>query len=182
MDSTLNGKSIILGITGGIAAYKSCDIVRKLVKQGANVNVIMTRSAQKFITPLTFQILSQNQVYTDMFHYQFDADVQHIELATNAQAILIAPATANTISKIAYGICDELLLSVVCATKAKVIFAPSMNTNMWENPIIQENIQKLKQSRYLFIEPEHGDLACGYQGKGRLPDPEYIINYLKDII
>ena len=182
MKKAFDKKTVMVGISGGIAAYKSCDIVRGLVKGGAEVHVVLTKAGAQFVTPLTLQALSQNPVHTEMFSLIQEAEIGHISLADRADLILIAPASADIIAKIACGICDELLQTVICATKAPVVFAPSMNVHMWENPITQENIKKLKKLGYHFIEPASGDLACGYQGKGRLPEPEEIIKHLEKII
>lgn len=182
MKKPFEKKTIIFGITGGIAAYKCCDVVRGLVKAGADVHVILTKAGSQFVTPLTLQALSQNPVHTEMFSLIQEAEIGHISLAGKADFILVAPATADILAKIACGICDELLLTVICATKAPVIFAPSMNVHMWENPITQENVKKLKKLGYHFIEPATGDLACGYQGKGRLPEPEEIIGSVERIL
>lgn len=172
-------KTIILGISGGIAAYKCCDLVRLLVKSGADVHVVLTKAAMHFVTPLTLQTLSKNPVHTEMFSLIEEGEIGHISLADRADMVVVAPATADIIAKVACGICDELLLTVICATKAPVVFAPSMNSNMWANPITQENIKRLKGLGYRFIEPATGDLACGYEGKGRLPEPEQIIKSLE---
>lgn len=163
-----------MGITGGIAAYKACEIVRRLKKLGAQVIVVMTENAQKFITPLTLETLSENEVVTEMFPEKKIVGVRHVTLAQWADLVLIAPATANVIGKIRAGIADDILTTVVISTKSPVMFSPSMNVNMWENPIFQENMEHLKRLGYLFIEPETGELACG-TGKGRLPEPEYIV-------
>ncbi len=170
----LKEKKIIVGITGGIAAYKACEIVRRLKKLGAQVIVIMTENAQRFITPLTLETLSENEVVTEMFPERKVVGVRHVNLAQWADLILIAPATANIIGKIRTGIADDILTTVVISTKSPVMFAPSMNVNMYENPIFGENMEYLKKSGYKFIEPETGDLACG-TGKGRLPEPETIV-------
>jgi len=170
----LSDKKIIVGITGGIAAYKACQIVRRLKKLGAQVIVVMTESAQKFVTPLTFETLSENAVVTEMFPERKVVGVRHINLAQWADLILIAPATANVIGKVRAGIADDILTTVVISTRSPVMFAPSMNVNMWENHIFQGNMEYLKNLGYLFIEPETGDLACG-TGKGRLPEPEFIV-------
>jgi phosphopantothenoylcysteine decarboxylase/phosphopantothenate--cysteine ligase len=171
----LNGKKIILGITGGIAAYKACEIVRRLKKLGAQVIVVMTKNAQKFVTPLTFETLSENEVVTEMFPQRKVVGVRHVSMAQWADLILIAPATANIIGKIRGGIADDILSTVVISTKSPVMIAPAMNVNMWENPIFQENVQYLRNKGYIFIEPETGLLACG-SGKGRLPEPETIVH------
>lgn len=182
MKKGFSKKTVIFGITGGIAAYKCCDIVRGLVKEGADVHVILTKAGERFVTPLTLQTLSRNPVHTDMFSLIQEAEVGHISLADRADLIVVAPATADVLAKIACGICDELLLTVICATRAPVVFAPSMNVKMWDNPITQENIKKLRKLGYHFIEPESGELACGYQGKGRLPEPGAIIKKLEKML
>lgn len=174
----LKGKNILLGVTGGIAAYKAADLVSKLVKHHANVDVIMTEAATKFITPLTFQTMSVNQVHTEMFGLITNFDVEHISLAQKADVILVAPATANTIGKIANGIADNMLTTVIMASTAKIIFAPAMNTNMYNNPIVQENIDKLKKLGHEFIPPGIGRLACGDYGAGKMAEPTDIVDYL----
>lgn len=165
----------MVGVTGGIAAYKGADLVSQLVKRGAEVHVIMTASAQQFITPLTLQTLSKNQVITDMFAEPKAWEVQHISLADKADLMLIVPATANIIGKIANGIADDMLTTTVMATNAPVLIAPAMNVHMYENPIVQANIKKLASLGYSFIEPDEGLLACGYQGKGRLAGLENML-------
>ncbi len=174
----LKGKNILLGVTGGIAVYKAADLVSRLKKQGANIDVIMTEGATKFVTPLTFQTMSENQVHTEMFGLITNFDVEHISLAKKADLILIAPATANTIGKIANGIADNMLTTVVMASTAKVIFAPAMNTNMYNNPITQGNIEKLKKLGYEFIKPGVGRLACGDYGAGKMAEPADIVDYV----
>ncbi len=174
----LKGKNILLGVTGGIAAYKSADLVSKLVKQGANVDVIMTEGATKFVTPLTFQTMSVNQVHTEMFGLITNFDVEHISLAQKADVILVAPATANTIGKIANGIADNMLTTVIMASTAKIIFAPAMNTNMYNNPIYKENMEKLKALGHEFISPGVGRLACGDYGAGKMAEPADIVDYV----
>ncbi|NRT33522.1 phosphopantothenoylcysteine decarboxylase/phosphopantothenate--cysteine ligase [Clostridium beijerinckii] len=169
-------KNLVLGVSGGIAVYKALEIVSLLVKKDINVNVIMTESATKFVTPLSFQSLSQNMVTCDMFAEPKAWEIQHISLAEKADVFLVAPATANIIGKVANGIADDMLSTTIMATKAKVIFAPAMNTNMYENPIVQENIKKLKSLGYEFIEPAEGRLACGTSGKGKLESPEIIVD------
>lgn len=163
----LNGKTILVGITGGIAAYKICELIRKFKKSGANVKVVATPNSLNFVTKLTLQNLSQNEVYVQEFDVQ-NWKPEHISLADEADVMVIAPATANTISKIAQGIADNLLTSIACAFSKKMIIAPAMNCNMWNNQIVQENISKLKSLGVEFLEPESGFLACGYIGKGRL--------------
>lgn len=172
----LQDKCIVLGVTGGIAAYKAAELLRLLVKAGAKVHVVMTRSAQEFVAPLTFQTLSGNPVHTKLFNLIQEQDIGHISLADQADLILVAPATANVIGKVANGIADDLLTTTIMATKAKVLFAPAMNSNMWENAIYRENQACLEKLGYHFIEPAHGELACGWEGQGKLPDPEVIFN------
>jgi len=172
----LQGQCIVLGVTGGIAAYKAAELLRLFVKSGAEVHVIMTRSAQEFVTPLTFQTLSGNPVHTELFSLIQEQEIGHISLADRADLFVIAPATANVIGKIANGIADDLLTTSVMATKAKVLFAPAMNSNMWENPLYQDNQRKLEELGYHFIAPAYGELACGWEGQGKLPDPQDIFD------
>jgi phosphopantothenoylcysteine decarboxylase / phosphopantothenate---cysteine ligase len=175
-------QNILIGICAGISAYKTCELVRLLVKDGYSVKVMMTKSATEFVTPLTFQTLSLNLVYTQMFSLLNEENVQHISLAQWADVCVIAPATANTLSKIAYGFCDNLLTTVVCALpkNTPVIFAPAMNSEMWNNPIIQENIKKLESlKKYQIIEPGKGALACGTYGDGRMAEPQDIFKLFK---
>jgi phosphopantothenoylcysteine decarboxylase/phosphopantothenate--cysteine ligase len=178
----LQGKFVVLGVTGSIAAYKSVELVRLLKKAGANVQVIMTKSGCKFIKPLTFQVLSQNPVITEMFKEPSRWDVEHVALADKADIFLVAPATANIIAKMAAGIADDILSSTLLATKAKIIVAPAMNVNMYENPITQRNIAALRKLDITVLEPEEGDLACGYSGKGRFPEPKDIVEHIKVIL
>ncbi len=178
---SLKDKDIILGIGGGIAAYKCCELARILVKGGADVRCILTKAGERFVTQLTLQTLTKNPVHTDMFDAVQEREVGHISLADRADILLVAPATADLIAKVAHGICDDLLTTVICATKAPVVFAPSMNSKMWDNPITQENVAKLKGHGYRFIEPAEGELACGYEGKGRLPEPATIVEELMAI-
>ena len=170
-----NKKCVCIGVSGGIAAYKALDVVSALRKMDIDVRVIMTESATKFVTPLPFQSLSQNMVVTDMFAEPKAYEIQHISLAKRADVFLVAPATANIIGKVANGIADDMLSTTIMATRAKVIFAPAMNTNMYENPIVLSNINKLKDLGYEFIEPASGLLACGDEGKGKLADPTTIV-------
>lgn len=176
------GKNVVLGVTGGIAVYKAIEVVSRLKKAGANVHVIMTKSAAHFVTPLTFREISGNPVITDMWDEPKTWNVQHIALATLADLFLIIPATANIIGKIANGIADDMLSTTVMATKAPVIIAPAMNTNMFLNTIVQNNMLKLVNAGYHIIEPETGMLACGVEGQGRLPEPAAIINKIMDLI
>ena len=178
----LQGKSVLLGVTGGIAVYKAVDVLRLLVKAGARVHVIMTRNAQEFVTPLTFQTLSGNPVHLELFDLVQEQAIGHISLADKADLVLIAPATANFIGKVANGIADDLLSTTIMATKAKILFAPAMNTNMWENPIYQSNQSRLEELGYNFIEPASGELACGWEGQGKLPDPQIIFNSVHNLL
>lgn len=172
----MNKKCVVIGVTGGIAVYKALDIVSGLIKKDIEVRVIMTKSATEFVTPLAFQSLSQNMVTVNMFDEPKAWEIQHISLAQRADIMLIAPATANIIGKVANGIADDMLSTTIMATKSKVIFAPAMNTNMYENVIVQNNIEKLKALGYDFIEPAAGRLACGDIGKGKLADVTTIID------
>ena len=167
--------NVLLGVTGGIAAYKAADIVSRLIKQDVNVDVIMTKYAQEFITPMTFQSLSGNKTVTDMFDTSFRPDIEHISLAKKADVILIAPATANIIAKIAHGIADDMLTTVVLASKAKLIIAPAMNTVMYEAEVTQNNIKTLKERGVIVIDPVEGLLACNDLGRGKMEEPENIV-------
>lgn len=168
-------KKIILGVCGSIAAYKSADIIRGLAEAGISVSVIMTKEAEAFITPLTLETLSAKRVYRGMFADRDYSEIEHVSLADEADLILIAPATANIIAKIAAGICDDLLTTTVCAAKAPVLIAPAMNENMYLNKITQGNIANLKKAGYKFIAPRRGKLACGKAGIGCLAEVEAII-------
>ncbi len=169
-------KTIILGVSGGIAIYKSCEVVSRFIKLGYDVRVIMTKNATEFVTPLTFETLSNNKVVTTTFEKDREFEVEHISYAKLASAFVIAPATANVIAKLAEGICDDMLTTTVCATKAPVYVCPAMNTNMYLNPVTQGNIQKLKDLGYIFIEPTEGRLACGDVGKGKMEEPVNIVS------
>ena len=178
----LSNKTIVVGVCGGIAAYKVVDAVSKLKKLNADVHVIMTKNAQEFVTPLTFQSISHNPVTVDMFEAPEQWNIHHISLAQRADLLLVAPATANIIGKIANGICDDMLSTTITATKAKVLFVPAMNFNMYENPVVQENIAKLKRLGYSFMEPGVGSMAeAGLSGKGRLPEPLEIVEEVKNM-
>lgn len=172
---------VIVGVTGGIAAYKSAELIRLLVKDGHEVRCIMTTHAQAFITPLTLQTLSGNPVYTDLFARQENPEwqVEHIGLAHWADCFLIVPATANFLGKVAHGLADDFLSTCVMATSAPVYFAPAMNDQMYSNPLVEQNIQTLKQHGYGFVEPLEGELACGTYGKGKMASPEQIAAVLK---
>lgn len=175
----LAGKTIVVGVTGGIAAYKAAELVRFLVKDGAFVRVIMTKNAREFITPLTLQTLSGNPVATETFNLTQESEIGHIRLADTADLILIAPASADVIGKLAHGLADDLLTTVLLATMAPVLVAPAMNVHMYAHPAVQENIRTLGQRGYRFVEPAEGFLACGYEGKGRLADPEDIVEEVR---
>lgn len=176
----LKNKNILLGVTGGIAVYKACDLTSKLVQQGANVKVMMTESATKFVSPLTFQALSRNEVYVDTFDEKDPRKIAHIDVADWAEIAIVAPATANIISKIAYGIADDMLTTTLLATRADIYIAPAMNVHMYNHPAVSENMKKLDRWGYHFIEPGAGYLACGYVGKGRLEEPLTIIEVIKN--
>lgn len=167
-------KCVVLGVTGGIAAYKALEIVSRLSKVNVDVNVIMTKSAMEFVTPLSFQALSHNAVIKDMFEEPKTYEIQHIALAKKADLIAVIPASANIIGKVAHGIADDMLSTTIMAARCKVMFAPAMNTAMYENPILQDNIKKLSQLGYYFTEPDSGHLACGDSGKGKLADVDRI--------
>ena len=178
----MKGKRILLGVTGGIAAYKSAELVRLLVRDGAQVRVVMTKNAQEFITPLTLQTLSGHPVYRETFSLIRDFDIAHIALAEETDVLVIAPATANVIGKIAAGLADDLLSTVVMATRAPVLLCPAMNTGMYENVIVQENMQKLSARGYRLMEPGTGELACKSEGAGRLPEPADIVEEVRSML
>lgn len=178
----LSNKCILVGITGGIAAYKVPELISRMVKAGADVHVIMSESAGHFVTPLTLQTISGNPVSWKTFNTTGEAGVQHIELADKADLFVLVPATANIIGKVRGGIADDLLSTVVMATTAPVLFAPAMNVHMYENPIVQENILYLQEKGYHFIEPDTGRLACGYVGKGRLPEIDVIFKEIVAVL
>jgi len=177
----LKNKEIIVGVTGGIAAYKTVELIRNLTRRGANVHVVMTKNAMEFVTPLTFQTVSGNNVIHEMFELFSGSKIGHITLSDIADLLVIAPATANIIGKIANGIADDFLTTMVMATTVPVFFVPSMNTKMWGSPMVQANVEKLKNAGYEMMEPASGDLACGTEGKGRLPTIEEIIEKMEDI-
>jgi len=178
----LKGKKVVLGITGGIAAYKAAEFVRLLIKREVDVHVVMTENAQKFITPLTFQTLSGNPVVTDPFALLEDTTIGHIAMADLAELVVILPATANLIGKVANGIADDFLSTMVMATKAPVLFVPSMNVNMWGNKALQKNIQTLIERGHHLLEPGEGELACHWYGKGRLPELSEVVEKMEDIL
>ncbi|MCI1943852.1 bifunctional phosphopantothenoylcysteine decarboxylase/phosphopantothenate--cysteine ligase CoaBC [Clostridium luticellarii] len=175
-------KTVVVGVTGGIAAYKALDVVSRLKKKGFEINVVMTRSATEFVTPLSFQTISQNLVNVDMFQEPKAWEIQHISLAKKADLVAVVPATANLIGKISNGIADDLLTTTIMATKAPVIFAPAMNTNMYKNPIVQDNVNKLMKFGYEFIKPASGRLACGDSGEGKLEDTGFIAQVIESML
>lgn len=175
-------KTVVLGITGSIAAYRACDIISALMKDSVDVHVILTKDGSQFITPMTLQTLSRNKVMTDMFELPEKWNPLHTSLADKADAVLIAPATANIIGKIAGGICDDLLSCVVLATRAPVLLAPAMNEKMYKHEIVQENIAKLKKIGYKFIGPVKGRLACGHTDIGHIADVNDIVSEVKRLL
>jgi len=178
----LKNKNIVLGVTASIAVYKACDLVQRLKEKGCFVTVIQTKESEELIKPVVFQSLSGNKVYRGLFELSQACKIEHVSLAKQADLILIAPATANIIAKIAGGICDDLLTCVVLATRAPVLIAPAMNENMYKNKITQGNIAKLRQLGYIFIDPKKGKLACGEVGMGCLAETEEIMNKVKQIV
>ncbi len=172
---TLQGREVIVGVCGGIAAYKVAEVVSRLVQLGAGVTVVMTAEAQKFVTPLTFEALSGRPVRTQTFDLVDSGDPQHIRLTETADLMVVAPATANVIAKVAAGLCDDLVSLMVSAAACPVVFAPAMNNRMWENPITKQNVAKLAELGYQFIGPEAGWLACRNVGVGRMSEPADII-------
>lgn len=179
---TLQGKTVVLCVTGGIAAYKAADLTSRLRKCGASVYIIMTESATHFITPLTLEVLSEHRVVTDMFDRAFTWEVEHISLAKRADVFVIAPATANIIGKAAHGIADDMVSTTLMATKAPVVMAPAMNTNMYESPVVQQNIDILRSRNVVFVAPESGRLACGDVGSGKLADPADIVRAIETVL
>ncbi|MDF2878913.1 MAG: coaBC [Clostridia bacterium] len=175
-------KNVVIGVTGGIAAYKALDVVSGLRKQEIETHVILTQNASEFVTPLSFEALSNNEVVTDTFKRTKSWEVEHIALAKKADLFLVAPATANIIGKVAHGIADDMLTTTIMAARCPIVFAPAMNTAMYENIIVQENITFLKSKGYHFIEPDNGFLACGDRGKGKLAKPEDIIEVVLNLL
>ena len=180
--SPLEGKNVVLCVTGGIAAYKAADLTSRLRKKGASVYIIMTESATHFITPLTLEVLSGNRVVTDMFDRAFTWEVEHISLAKRADVFVIAPATANIIGKASHGIADDMVSTTLMATRAPIVMAPAMNTNMYENPVVQQNMELLRERGVCFAAPVSGHLACGDTGSGKLADPADIVRVIEDAL
>ncbi|HBH18420.1 MAG TPA: bifunctional phosphopantothenoylcysteine decarboxylase/phosphopantothenate--cysteine ligase CoaBC, partial [Cyanobacteria bacterium UBA9579] len=177
----LANKKILVGITGGIAAYKTCELIRMLVKSGAEVKAVITPAAREFVTETTLRTLTKNQVYCEQFQVE-NWQPEHISLADSSDLFIIAPASANTIGKIANGICDNLLTSLIVAFRKPVILAPAMNCNMWENQFLQKNVVALESAGFYIVPPEKGDLACGYQGIGRMADIQQIFSKAVEVL
>jgi phosphopantothenoylcysteine decarboxylase / phosphopantothenate---cysteine ligase len=182
MGAMMRDRTVLLGVTGSIAAYKAVDLASKLTQAGAKVDVVMTKCATEFVTPLTFRSITHRPVATDMFANPDEYDIEHIALAERAEVVVIAPATANIMAKLAAGIADDMLCCTVLATKAPVVLAPAMNVHMWENAITQENLTKLRNRGFKIVEPGYGALACGETGKGRLADVEDILAAIRRIL
>lgn len=176
LETNLSNKNIILGVCGGIAAYKSAELLRLLQKAGAKVRVMMTANARHFVGPMTFEALSGQKVCSDLYDPQADAAMRHITWAEQADAVIVAPATANMIGKLAHGIADDALSTFLLAVTAPVVLCPSMNTNMYASQVVQRNLQILRDDDYTVVSPESGELACGTTGPGRLPEPDYIFD------
>ena len=174
----LKGKCVVLGVTGSIAAYKTASLASALVKLGADVNVIMTKNATNFINPITFETLTSNKCLVDTFDRDFQFNVEHVALAKRADIFMVAPASANVIGKMAHGIADDMLTTTILAAKCKKFVSPAMNTNMFENPIVQDNIETLRKYGFEIIEPASGYLACGDTGAGKMPEPEVLLQYI----
>jgi phosphopantothenoylcysteine decarboxylase/phosphopantothenate--cysteine ligase len=181
MSAIFQGKKIVLGVTGGIAAYKAVELLRLLVSAGAQVQVVMTQSAQEFVTPLTFQTLSGEPVRTGLFGPEADP-LEHISLAQAVDALVIAPATANCLGKMAAGIGDDLLTTLVLAATRPILVCPAMNVKMYENPVVQENLERLRRRGFHLMPPDMGEMACGAYGSGRLPEPAAIVEALAALL
>lgn len=182
MEDILNGKNIVLGVCGGIAAYKAAELCSALVKGGADVNVIMTQNATRFVGPVTFRALTGRQVITSMWDEPREYEIAHVSLPDKADLLIVAPATANMIAKVANGVADDMLSTTILATKSPVVFAPAMNWKMWANPVTKQNVAKLTALGYSFIEPECGRLACGEEGRGRLASLGAILRTIEEIL
>ncbi len=178
MEKKLKNKTVVLGVTGSIAAYKIANLASSLVKKGANVHVIMTKNATNFINPITFETLTGNKCLVDTFDRNFEFSVEHVSLAKQADIFMVAPASANVIGKIANGIADDMLTTTIMACKCHKVISPAMNTNMFENPIVQDNLEKLKKYGYEVINPASGYLACGDTGAGKMPEPTVLESYI----
>ncbi|HUW57141.1 MAG TPA: bifunctional phosphopantothenoylcysteine decarboxylase/phosphopantothenate--cysteine ligase CoaBC [Planctomycetota bacterium] len=178
----MKGRHIVLGVTGGIAAYKSADLTSKLVQAGAEVTVVMTESATRFVTPLTFETLSRRSVHVELWDADREFNPTHVALADWAEIVVVAPATANIIGKLANGIADDLLSTLLLSVDVPVVFAPAMNTRMWNNPVVQDNVRRLGELGHHIVEPGEGYLACGTTGKGRLADVQDIMGALSKLL
>lgn len=178
MEKILKSKTVVLGVTGSIAAYKIANLASSLVKKGANVHVIMTKNATNFINPITFETLTGNKCLVDTFDRNFEFSVEHVSLAKQADIFMVAPASANVIGKIANGIADDMLTTTIMACKCHKVISPAMNTNMFENPIVQDNLEKLRNYGYEVIDPASGYLACGDTGAGKMPEPSVLESYI----
>ena len=178
MEKILKNKTVVLGVTGSIAAYKIANLASSLVKKGANVHVIMTKNATNFINPITFETLTGNKCLVDTFDRNFEFSVEHVSLAKQADIFMVAPASANVIGKIANGIADDMLTTTIMACKCHKVISPAMNTNMFENPIVQDNLEKLRNYGYEVIDPASGYLACGDTGAGKMPEPTVLESYI----
>lgn len=178
----LRGKEILLGVTGGIAAYKSVYLCRELTVRGANVHVVMTKNAMNFVTPLTFQTISGNPVTHKMFELFRGPEIGHVALADRAHALVVAPATANILGKVANGLADDFLSTMIMATRVPVLFAPAMNVVMWESAAVQDNVRRLRERGFAFVGPAEGELACGVTGKGKMADPLQIVEALEGVL
>lgn len=178
----IRDREIILGVTGSIAAYKAVYLARELIKRGANVHVVATANAMNFVTPLTFQTVTGNPVTNDMFELLYGSQIGHVSLADRAHITVVAPATANIIGKVANGLADDFLSTMIMATKVPVLFAPAMNTVMWESPAVRRNVAMLKEAGYHFVEPAYGELACKATGQGKMEEPETIIECIEDVL
>lgn len=174
----MQGKEIILGVSGSIACYKAADLASKLVQKQAGVSVVMTQAATQFVTPVTFEALTHRPVFVDLFDRDYVASIAHISLADRADLVVLAPATANLIAKLAHGLADDLLTSLVLACKAPVLVAPAMNDNMYANRVVQANLVRLRELGFRLLEPEAGMLACGHVGLGRLAEPDRIVEVI----
>ncbi|MGH7352238.1 MAG: bifunctional phosphopantothenoylcysteine decarboxylase/phosphopantothenate--cysteine ligase CoaBC, partial [Candidatus Methylomirabilales bacterium] len=182
MERSLEGKEIILGVTGSIAAYKAVEILRELTRRGAAVTVVMTESAQRFVAPLTFETLSRRPVLTDLFTLEYDKQIGHVASAGRANLLLVAPATANTIAKFAYGLADDFLSNIYLSSTCPVVLAPAMDLEMYAHPVIQDNLSRLKARGVSIVEPEYGELASGLIGRGRLAELSAILQAVKDLL
>jgi phosphopantothenoylcysteine decarboxylase/phosphopantothenate--cysteine ligase len=178
----MKGKHVVLGVTGGISAYKAADLTSKLVQAGAEVTVVMTESAARFVTPLTFETLSRRQVHTEMWHAEGEFSSSHLALSEWADVVLVAPATANIIAKLAHGIADDLLSTMLLAVDSPVVLAPAMNERMWKNPVVRDNVRRLKELGYHVVGPGEGYLACGVVGMGRLADVKDILDVVASLL